>query len=289
MTGTPRALTDNPPPASQAENIWPALWAHRRAGLIGLGTGFVLAILLCLALPKCWEARMTIGPAGHAAGADLSAFLPASESPTVQYLMQRVGSLTAADYAVYETLTTSPRLAAALQKDETIKNRLGKLCRECATEPAALAQWLEQNLRSRPLGATQMRRVTIRLHDRVLAADLLRAVHRLADETIRADARIRTDQRIAYLRAQLASTPNPDHRDALVALLKEQERTRMMVGIDRDFAAEAIDPPGIANSPVFPNPVLMLPVCMLLGLIAGLLCGLVRATEGFGKQSRQNQ
>lgn len=278
---------------STLENLsqkpWSTLWAQRRMGLKGLGLGVLAAIILCLVLPPKWEARMTVGPAGRGAGADLSAFLPASESPTIQYLLQRVGSVTAADFSVYETLMTSPRVSGALQKDDTFKGKLAGLCRNCATDASALSRWLECHVRIRPVGATQMRRVTLRMNDKALAADLLRGLHRLADETIRTDARIRTDQRIAYLRAQLGTVSNPDHRDALVALLKEQERTRMMVGIDHDFAAEAIDPAGLSDRRSFPNPYLFIPVFALLGLMAGLGTGLIRATGGFGKQNRPNK
>lgn len=255
---------------------WALLWSRRRYGAIGLLAGFALAFILCFILPPKYEARMTIGPAGRGAGSDLSAFLPASESPTIQYLLQRVGSVTAADFAVYETLMTSPRVAGALQKDEAFKGKLAGLCRNCDTDASALARWLESHLRSRPLGATQMRRVTLRMHNANFATDLLRGLHRLSDETLRADARIRTDQRIQYLRAQMAVVNNPDHRDALIGLLKEQERTRMMVGIDHDFAAEAIDPPILNDRRVFPDPFLFLPVFGLLGLITGLVFGLTR-------------
>ena len=61
-----------------------------------------------------------------------------------------------------------------------------------------------------------------------------------------------------------------------VSSLPEQERTRMMVGIDRDFAAEAIDPPVMNDRRVFPDPFLFLPVFGLLGLLCGLGYGLVR-------------
>lgn len=252
-------------------NLWPTLWAHRRAGAIGLGLGLVAGLFLCVILPSKWEARMVVGPAGRGANADLSSLLPASESPTIQYVLQRVGSVTAADFSLYETLMTTPRVARALQKDEALVPRLADLCRKCAQDPATLAHWLDANIRIIPVGATQLRRVTLQLRDRELAADMLRALHRLTDETIRTDARTRTDERIAYLRAQLGMVANPDHRDALVGLLKEQERTRMMVGIDDDYAAENIDPPSIRNKPSFPDPAIFLPLFGMLGLIAGLV------------------
>lgn len=248
-----------------------ALWSARRNILIGLVAGLVCAFLLCLVIPSKWEARMTVGPAGRGAGPDLSAFLPASESPTVQYLLQRVGSMTAADFSVYEMLMTSPRIASALLKDETLKPRLGDLCKGCGQDAARLASWLEGNVRAKQVGATQMRRVTVLMRDKTLAMDMLRALHRLADETIRADARIRTDQRIAYLREKLGEVVNLDQRDALIGLLKEQERLRMMVGIDNDFASEMIDPPSIPARPASPNPYLVFPVLSLLGMAAGLV------------------
>ena len=262
--------------ANLHDNPWGTLWAQRRFAGMGLAAGFIIAIILCIILPAKYEARMTVGPAGRGAGADLSAFLPSSESPTIQYLLQRVGSVTAADFSVYETLMTSPRVAGALQKDEAFKGKLKNLCDNCDIDAASFARWLECHVRIRPLGATQMRRITLRMRDKELATDLLRGLHRLSDETIRADARIRTDQRIQYLRAQMAVVNSPDHRDALVDLLKDQERTRMMVGIDHDFAAEAIDPPILDDRKVFPNPYTMLPIFGLLGLIAGLGYGLVR-------------
>jgi uncharacterized protein involved in exopolysaccharide biosynthesis len=261
---------------------WGTLWPHRRIGLIGLGAGMVAGLVLCLILPAKWEARMLVGPAGRGASADLSALLPAAQSPTIQYVLQRVGSVTAADFSVYETLLTSPRVATALQKDGAMGEKLGDLCRACADTPAALAQWLSANVRVSPVGTTQMRRISLRLHDREFATDLLRALHRLTDETIRVDARARTDERISYLRAQLGMVANPDHRDALVGLLKEQERTRMMVGIDQDYAAEAVDPASISNKPAFPDPGIFIPVFGLLGLIAGLAQGLFKFQ--FGKK-----
>lgn len=261
------------------ENPIAVLWPQRRPALLGLAAGLALAVLLCVTLPEKWTAHMVTGPAGRGAGPDLSAFLPASESPTIQYLLQRVGAVTAADFSVYEMLLTSPRVAGALQKDETLKTRLSEICRTCATDEAALARWLDRNVRVRPVAATQMRRVSICLGDRALATDLLRALHRLADETIRMDVRIRTDRRIDYLRAQLGQVVNLEQRDALIGLLKEQERTRMMVGIDNDFAAEMIDPPSLAARPSFPDPYILLPLLGLAGAACGAGAGLYRAAR----------
>ncbi|HEY8964260.1 MAG TPA: hypothetical protein VIN59_07350, partial [Alphaproteobacteria bacterium] len=180
------------------------------------------------------------------------------------------------DYSVYETLMTGPRVSAALQKDEAFAGSLKKLCRDCADDPASLSEWLSRHVRIRQIGSTQLRRISVALSDRALAMDLLRALHRLSDETIRIDQRIRTDQRISYLREQLALVTNPDHRDALVGLLKEQERTRMMVGIDGDFAAEAIDPPSVSHDPVSPNPFMLFPALAVIGAGVGAGIGLSR-------------
>lgn len=258
-------------------NPWAQFWPHRRISAIGAGVGVVLAVLLWLVLPAAWDARMTVGPAGRGAGPDLSAFMPASESPTIQYLLQRVGAVTAADFAVYEMLMTSPRVATALVKDETIKTRLNDVCGNCGRDTAKLSHWLSGHVRIQPVGATQMRRITVRLHDKTLATDLLRALHRLSDETIRADVRVRTDQRIAYLREQLGGVANLDQRDAMIGLLKEQERTRMMVGIDSDFAAEIIDPPSLPDRPACPNLYMLLPLLALLGAAGGFGYGLYSA------------
>lgn len=252
------------------------LRTHLRVTAIGLACGLVLALLLWLVLPARWDARMVVGPAGRGAGPDLSAFLPASESPTIQYLLQRVGSVTAADFSVYEMLLTSPRLASALQDDADTSKTLKQLCRNCAKDAARLARWLSCHVRVQPVGATQMRRVTLRMGYRDVATGLLQALHRTADGIIRADVRTRTDQRIAYLREQLGEVANPDQRDALIGLLKEQERMRMMVGIDTDFSAEVIDPPSLPAGPAFPRLSLLLPLLAVLGASGGFAFGYVR-------------
>lgn len=256
---------------------WTTLWAHRRWALCGLLIGLALAAALFFVLPKKWEARMIVGPSGHNAGADLSAFVPQASSPALQYLLQRVNAVTAADFSVYETLMTGPRVAKALQNDDAFVDRLHKLCDACDSDPAALSHWLSRHVRVRQVGATQLRRISLAMTDRAFASNLLRALHRLSDETIRIDQRIRTDQRITYLREQLSLVNNPDHRDALVGLLKEQERTRMMVGIDGDFAAEAIDPPSVSHDPVSPDPFLLFPALAFIGAGCGLLIGLSRS------------
>lgn len=255
---------------------WVTIWSCRRTGMLGFFAGVILAILLCAVLPSQWDARMTVAPAGRGVGGDLSALLPNPESPAIQYLLQRVGSVTAADFSAYEVLMTSPRVAASLIKDEAFRNKLDALCNKCGKSAAALSRWLDCHVRTKPIGATQMRRVTLRMQDKQLATDLLRALHRISDETIRTDARIRTDQRISYLRDQLSKVSNPDHRDALIGLLKEQERSRMMVGIDQDYAAEAIDPPSISSRRSFPNPYLFVPVFAFVGLLGGLAFGLYK-------------
>lgn len=138
-------------------------------------------------------------------------------------------------------------------------------------EPAQLQLWLNRHLKIRSHGLTPYRKVTLRHNDPDKAKVMLEALYTIADKAVRQDKKIKTTRRIAYLREQLETVRNPDHRDAIISLLKEQEQTAMMVAIDNAFAADMIRPPYVLPEPVAPQPTIVFPLLAIGGAFLGLL------------------
>lgn len=239
---------------------------HWRVILLGLATGFVVAVLIVMLQKPVWESQMVVAPSARACMPGLSSFLPkGGQAPAIQYLIERMDTANSSDFERFETLVNSPRLAAQL-----IAEKSPDLPKRDARE---LAKWLDKNVRIRGKGATGFRQITLRHHDPDMAIKLLNDLHRETDMMIRRYVQTKTARRMTYLKEQLQKTFHPDHKDALVALLKEQEQTAMMVSIDKNFAAEIIDPPSVPVRPVAPDWRILFPAMMMAGIIFGLMIG----------------
>lgn len=233
---------------------------------VGLCVGLLAATLIVLLQKPVWESQMVVAPTSRAGMPGLSSFLPkGGQSPAIQYLLDRVESANSSDFERFETLINSPRLAA-----HVIERKLADLPE---SDAAALAKWLNKNVKVRGKGATSFRRITLRHHDPVVAVSLLHDLYRETDMMIRRDTELKTSRRLTYLKEQLPKTFHPDHKDALIALLKEQEQTAMMVSIDKSFAAEIIDPPSVMTRPVAPDWRILFPAFIMAGAIIGLMVG----------------
>lgn len=240
---------------------------HGRVMIAGMVAGLIAAVLVTVFQTPVWEARMTVAPTTRTGILNLSSVLPrsAADTPMLQYFVDRIDAATSSDFALFQTLIDSPRLARRL-----IGAEAGNLPE---AEPSDLTAWLNEHVRVRNVGATPFRRITLRHHDPVVAVNLLERLYAETDMVIRQDMQAKTARRIAYLKEELQKTFHPDHRDALIALLKEQEQTAMMVSIDRQFAAEAVDPPSVGDKPVAPDWRLIFPVFIACGAIFGLMLG----------------
>jgi len=204
---------------------------------------------------------MIIAPTERTGVPSLSSFLPkaAADAPALQYFVERIDASQSTDFTVFETLILSP----------SIHNQGGG-------NIVPPHKHLKKNLKIRPVGLTQFRRVTLRGNDKDKLIPVLNTLYRLTDQSIRNDKKSKTQRRISYLNEQLKTTFNPNHRNAIIALLKEQEQTSMMVSIDTHFAADIIEPAHLIEKPIAPNGMILFPIFIVLSGFLGLVLGGLR-------------
>ena len=88
------------------------------------------------------------------------------------------------------------------------------------------------------------------------------------DNIIRADLERDVSARLAYLKAETPNVTVADQREALIAVLSEQEQLQMMLAADNRFASTLIDAPYASDVPSSPPPVWIM---MLEGAVLALL------------------
>jgi hypothetical protein len=236
---------------------------HGVLTLSGIVIGCLVAFGIMMLKPPVYQTAMIVGPTDNAGMPSLSSILPrgAADAPAIQYFVDRIDAGQSNDFTLFETKVTSPEVLNSLI--ETLPNMLSDFDNKYL--------WLSKNIKVRPVGLTPYRKIIINTKEDVNAAQILSALHHIADQSIRSDKKIKTMRRIAYLKEQLNKIKNPDHRDATIALLKEQEQMAMMVSIDQDFAAEIIQPAFRTPEPVSPNPIILFPIFIVIGGLLGFL------------------
>ena len=242
-----------------------ALKDHGKFMFAGAALGLVTAFLFLIIQSPIYEARLTVAPTERTGVPSLGTMLPQAmtETPMLRYFVDRIDASTATDFNVFEALIDSPRLAQHL-----VESKSFALPADTIPE---MTRWLDEHIRIRPVGTSPFRQITLRTHHPDIALRLLGLIYQETDMMIRQDTNMRTQRRLAYLKEQLKNTRHPDHRDAIVALMREQEQTAMMVSIDHHFAAQPIDGPSLKPDPVAPNWRLLVPGLMVGGIIMGFI------------------
>lgn len=106
---------------------------------------------------------------------------------------------------------------------------------------------------------------------------LLKAAHEEADTMLRERSMVRASIYIDHLSRQLAKVDVADYRQALLEVLAEQEKTRMMASSSLPFVAEPFNEPKASREPVSPNPVLTMVLALMGGTVIGLVVTLFRS------------
>jgi uncharacterized protein involved in exopolysaccharide biosynthesis len=241
------------------------LRTHAKGIIIGVLIGCIIAMAVFMIQKPVWQATMIIGPTERTGVPSLSSFLPqgAADAPALQYFVERIDATHATDFTVFETKITSMDVMGDLYK------RSGKDLGFDSLKDTQ--EFLGKNLRVRPHGLTPFKKVTLRHSDQNKATEILNALFIITDQSIRQDKKMKTNRRMTYLEDQLKTVRNPDHRDAIIALLKEQEQTAMMVSIDNHFAADIISEASVGIKPVSPNAMILFPAFIALGGFLGLV------------------
>jgi len=134
-----------------------------------------------------------------------------------------------------------------------------------------LSEYLKKRVKLEPVSGTPLRRLIYLHSNEAFAADMVKRIHRITDEMIRARILVETKQRIEYLQSSISKTTNPEHRRSLANLLMEQERLKMMVSLDQPFAASIIEPAFVSSRPRWPDPYIIYSVFTFIGLLLGFV------------------
>lgn len=237
---------------------------HKTSIFIGGIFGAILAAFITLFQTPIYQAEMIVGPTQRTGVPSLSSMLPtvAADAPALQYFVERIDAAQSNDFTVFETRLTAP---------STIQQINGDMI------PSDTPQlWIKKNLQIRPVGLTQFRRVILKDTHKDKLVPILNTLYHLTDLSVRQDNKAKAERRMSYLSEQLKNTLNPAHRDAIIALIKEQEQTTMMASIDHEFAARVIEPAYILPKPVAPNWKILFPILIALGGFIGLIVGSIK-------------
>ncbi|MCC6597204.1 MAG: hypothetical protein IT559_00195 [Alphaproteobacteria bacterium] len=182
----------------------------------------------------------------------------------------------------FQTVVSGAAVASLLLRNDEIINGLSgdknwkfSAPRKIRT-PGEMAAYIKRRVVFEPVGETAMRRMRYTHPDPQFAAAFLQRLHGVADGLIRYDTRNAVSGRVAYLQKALAESRNPEHRRALADLLLEQERLRMLVLIDRAYAASVVEPSFTVAGVVWPDPVLVFSVFSCVGALMGFVVFAVR-------------
>jgi len=241
------------------------LKTHGKSICFGAVIGCVFATVMMFVQKPTWQADMIIGPSERTGVPSLSSFLPkvAADAPALQYFVERIDASHATDFTFLTTVLTSPQIATSFYKQYG-----GDFGYSSVHD---VRKYLANNLTIRSYGLTPFKNITLNHRDKAKAEAMLNHIFMIADQFIRQDKQQKTTRRISYLETQLKTIRNPYHRDAIMALLKEQEQAAMMASIDQYLSATVISKATVGLKPVSPNPLILFPGFMALGAFIGLI------------------
>lgn len=276
------------PPSSPPETLPPAYgsspygfniidiinyaWRARMFLIYGALAGILAAAILLIFLKPQYEAWMVVAPPIE--GAETLNFLvenpPAVPAPTANQSIPRTGAYvrfqqTLRGPSVAKFLITKDGFLPALNQKTVFRGATADL-----TTAAQLSQVLSKQIRLDPIGATDSLRLSYTHPDPQFAVKMLQSLVLTTDQLIRLDMRDDVQSRIDWLKSQLKTTLNPDHRQALTKLLMAEERRRMLLSINTPYALNIIEPATTLPRPVTPKPTLLVPFLFIAGLLVGL-------------------
>lgn len=118
-------------------------------------------------------------------------------------------------------------------------------------------------------------RITFEFSDRQFAARLLQALNTSTDRYLRSKVLARAEQNIAYLEARLARVTIAEYRQVLAENLAQNEKSRMLASASASYAADSLGGVLVSKNPTSPNPLAVLALSALVGVVVWILTVLV--------------
>lgn len=149
-----------------------------------------------------------------------------------------------------------------------------------APDGARLQEYLDDHLSVVQNAKKQVVTVTFSHRNPAFAARFLATLHSVVDDRVRQRTLARTSESIAYLTAKLATVTNIEHQKAIAQALSEQEKLRMMASSSAPFAAEPFGEPRSSYQPTHPQPMLVLVLSAVIGVLGASAWLLIMAAFG---------
>lgn len=271
----PDKTPDNQSREPQFTDLLCDIWKARISVLTGAVLGGLVTLILWAALVPHYSAKLYLLPADPMKNINLSSLLQKDGFSVLSDFVEQSGVLSSPGLAQFKTVYFTAPVTGQLLNDNRI--RQGLLADSWLRWVKPQSQWsrpqFSQYVKDRVVltrgnqhGITLME---YRHPDPEFAAYFLKTLHDLSDDVIRSETLVRTNERIAYLRDNIAAMQNPENRRALTALLYEQERMKMLVSIDQDFAARIVGDAVQSPEPVWPDWPLLASVLIFIGAAFG--------------------
>jgi len=288
-------------------------WLYLLGGLL---LGPALVLLALNGVEPEYTAQMTVGPTARTGAAGMGARIPANQGPGTRTLAEPgTGEELLSDFTRFTSLLTALPLAERLARDPEV---MTKLFSESWDEEAQrwipppglvpgakrlvlrlagrtpwvppdardVARRLRNDLWVEPTGPGPLHRIAFRHPDPDFAVRLITRIHRLADGLIREQAEIRISAGIDHLKSRRQAQPVLEHRNILADLQSDHELMHIMLDIDLPFAADLIEPATAPALPDWPNPLVLVPLGGMAGLMTGLFLAYARAAWRLGLLGR---
>lgn len=133
-----------------------------------------------------------------------------------------------------------------------------------------LARFIDGSIKFERIEGTGFFRISHEHKDADFAVQLLEMAYGEADELLRAEDRIESAQRKAYVIGQLETATVVEMRQSLIGLLAAEERRGMLLDSNLPYAARIIEPPAVSNLRTEPDIRQMFGFPILIALMIGL-------------------
>lgn len=129
---------------------------------------------------------------------------------------------------------------------------------------------------------SSMVHLSLRDRDPTYAAFLLNALYQATDGLLRERAKQRSDEHIAYIQRQLASTGYTETRQSLGTLLTVELGQQLLINSNAPYVLEKLTPITQSPNPVSPNIMVYLAGGCFLGIALGFVLSLIDRKFGLG-------
>lgn len=255
----------------QEDRLFESLIDAKKAIMFGLIFGAIIAAFSMIILPKEYRAEIVVAPIEKTSGQDISSLLPRSTMPALQYFTQRLAGLASIEFLTFENTIQTQRVAQNLKQNSAIIEQLFPGASASDISTARIRAYLQKKISIIPVGTTPLRRIVFYHTDASFAAAFLQMLYDRTEGLMKQDVKERADHILENLDQALRETRSPDHRDALVAMLKEQEHLKMLASVDTAYAARVIEPPVTTPKPVRPNGYILFPILLIAGAFLGYI------------------